>query len=234
MTILLITPTQNRETTLTSFLESHFSVVKPLQNPDVHWVNEPDVALAIEQVRDLAQSIVYVPYTSSTQFYILQQLERASVPAQNALLKIIEEPPAQTQIILTCQDTTAILPTILSRVVITDLASQAESQLTPEVALELQEFYSQLTTVSSSELIALAEKDSDRIEARRKLHLLVLWLHQRLLASMQTGTVDAKLGAQYTAHLTYLLDAIAQLNQNLNVKLVLENCYFNIHRTSHS
>lgn len=234
MTILLITPNQDRDTALASFLASHFDVTKPVGHADVHWVNEPDSALSIEQVRDLAQAIAYVPYTSRTQFYILQQLERASVPAQNALLKIIEEPPAQTQIILTSEDTTAILPTILSRVVVIDLASATATTLSPEMSAELEQMYHQLTTGSDSELIALAEKESDRIQARQKLSHLVVWLHHRLAAELGTSAPNPKLGTQYTTHTQYLLDAIGLLNQNLNLKLVLENCFFNIHKTSTS
>ncbi len=47
--------------------------------------------------------------------YLLLHLENASAAAQNALLKVLEEPPAKLQLILSASDLTAVLPTIVSR-----------------------------------------------------------------------------------------------------------------------
>jgi DNA polymerase-3 subunit delta' len=50
--------------------------------------------------------------------------------AANALLKALEEPPADSVIILTASDPNALLPTVLSRVVLVRVARLADSDVT--------------------------------------------------------------------------------------------------------
>jgi DNA polymerase-3 subunit delta' len=45
----------------------------------------------------------------------MREADRLTLPAQNALLKTLEEPPAGTTIIMTAQEPMALLPTVLSR-----------------------------------------------------------------------------------------------------------------------
>ena len=58
-----------------------------------------------------------VPY----KIYIVDEAEKLSPQAQNALLKTIEEPPAYAVILLLTANTGMLLPTILSRCVVLDL-----------------------------------------------------------------------------------------------------------------
>ena len=57
------------------------------------------------------------PYSSYYKIYIIDEAEKMTVQAQNALLKTIEEPPAYVVIILLTTNPEAFLPTILSRCV---------------------------------------------------------------------------------------------------------------------
>ena len=50
-----------------------------------------------------------------TMVYVINQIENMTVDAANSLLKFLEEPPTNTYAILTCQNETKVLPTILSR-----------------------------------------------------------------------------------------------------------------------
>lgn len=54
-----------------------------------------------------------------------------TVPASNALLKVLEEPPTNTQFYLTCDAADGLLPTIRSRCTLHSLTGHAESPLTP-------------------------------------------------------------------------------------------------------
>ena len=57
------------------------------------------------------------PYSSYYKIYIVDEAEKMTVQAQNALLKTIEEPPSYAVIILITTNQEAFLPTILSRCV---------------------------------------------------------------------------------------------------------------------
>jgi DNA polymerase-3 subunit delta' len=60
--------------------------------------------------------------------------------AANALLKVLEEPPADTHLILTASDPNALLPTILSRVVLVRVARLPDSVVTAFAHSQLPNF----------------------------------------------------------------------------------------------
>lgn len=77
-----------------------------------------DNVLSIDQIRDL-QNFLRLKTTGTKSIRRVVVLENAhlmTVEAQNALLKILEEPPLDTVIILTAQGERSLKPTIYSRV----------------------------------------------------------------------------------------------------------------------
>lgn len=69
-----------------------------------------------QSVDDFIHLIYLSPILSSKKIGIVENIDRFSPQALNALLKTLEEPPARAIIILTAQDASTVLPTILSRV----------------------------------------------------------------------------------------------------------------------
>jgi hypothetical protein len=77
---------------------------------------EDKASIGIEQIRRLQANLALRAYSSSGQRIILiDGAQRLTVEAQNALLKLMEEPPAATIIILTVTDPERLLPTVRSR-----------------------------------------------------------------------------------------------------------------------
>jgi hypothetical protein len=74
-------------------------------------------SISIEAIRDLQQfAKLKVPTGQQSQrFLVIHEAHMLTTEAQNALLKLLEEPPAGTTIILTAADEDALLPTIRSR-----------------------------------------------------------------------------------------------------------------------
>lgn len=92
---------------------------KPKANsPDLFVISPIKVAISIDQIRELKGHIYQKPLTLPYKFVIIEQAHKLTPEAQNALLKILEEPPTQAVIILQAVDKTQLLPTIISRVVI--------------------------------------------------------------------------------------------------------------------
>jgi len=78
-------------------------------------------AHGIASVRLLQRRLALTPVTGARKVVVVGDAERlvpqrSSPEAANALLKALEEPPADTTIVLTAADPEAVLPTILSRV----------------------------------------------------------------------------------------------------------------------
>ena len=71
--------------------------------------------LTIAQVRRLRSDLSLKPHSGQWRVGVIPEAERLGIPAQNALLKLIEEPPTQTVLILTAPSSASLLPTTVSR-----------------------------------------------------------------------------------------------------------------------
>ncbi|MFC1756167.1 hypothetical protein ACFLZK_02125 [Patescibacteria group bacterium] len=71
--------------------------------------------ISIVQIRKLIQFLTTKPYSSKNKVVVISQAEKMTTQAQNALLKILEEPPFFAIIILSSKTEQALLPTVLSR-----------------------------------------------------------------------------------------------------------------------
>ena len=70
---------------------------------------------SVDQVRELRDHIKYMPAHSKYKIYIIDEVHMLSMPAFNALLKTLEEPPAHVMFIFATTEPQKIPITILSR-----------------------------------------------------------------------------------------------------------------------
>jgi len=69
----------------------------------------------VEQVRELRQNAIYRPARSRHKIYIIDEVHMLSVPAFNALLKTLEEPPSHVKFIFATTEPNKVIATIQSR-----------------------------------------------------------------------------------------------------------------------
>lgn len=69
----------------------------------------------IDEVRDLRENVRYVPLKGTYKIYIIDEVHMLTAPAFNALLKTLEEPPAQVLFIFATTEPHQVPATILSR-----------------------------------------------------------------------------------------------------------------------
>jgi DNA polymerase III subunit delta' len=84
---------------------SDMMLVEPFENGSI----------GIDAVREIKNFLWQKPNASSRRTLIIDDAELATTEAQNALLKIAEEPPVSSLLILITSDIESILPTIASR-----------------------------------------------------------------------------------------------------------------------
>lgn len=86
-------------------------------HPDFHLVKGSGGARSfhISQVREIREEAWVAPNDGNRKVFLLVNGEEMSVQAQNALLKLIEEPPEGVYFILTCENRNQMLTTIRSR-----------------------------------------------------------------------------------------------------------------------
>jgi DNA polymerase-3 subunit delta' len=84
-------------------------------HPDVLLIEPEGQTIRVDQVRQLQKELVYRPYEGKRRVCILTAADRMAPHIPNTLLKTLEEPPLHTVIILLANNSSLMLPTILSR-----------------------------------------------------------------------------------------------------------------------
>ncbi len=97
-------------------------------HPDIIRVmHEKPATIGVEDIRNSVNNdVVIKPYSSKWKIYIINEAEKMTVQAQNALLKTLEEPPAYAVILLLTSNPEALLPTIQSRCVVMNMKPVAD------------------------------------------------------------------------------------------------------------
>ena len=91
--------------------------------PDIIYVShEKPNTISVDDIRaQINNDVAIKPYSSKYKVYIINEAEKMTPQAQNAILKTLEEPPAYAVIILLVSNVNTLLPTILSRCVVLNM-----------------------------------------------------------------------------------------------------------------
>lgn len=90
-------------------------------NPDITELSVDKTVIPVDAVRQL-RSDAYIKATRSAgRVFILPDAQRMNPQAQNALLKVLEEPPTGGLFLLTCGHARQLLDTVLSRAAVLSL-----------------------------------------------------------------------------------------------------------------
>jgi len=84
-------------------------------HPDVELIQPIKTSIGIDQVLSLHRKAARKPYEGMYKAYIIEEADKLTLPAANALLKLAEEPPPRTIIVLSATSDAAVLPTLRSR-----------------------------------------------------------------------------------------------------------------------
>ena len=125
--------------------------------PNLFYVKPQGSSIKIEQLRELKESLFYLPTEGYKKVCILYEADRLTLPAGNSLLKILEEPPEDVVFLLLSSRPWALLQTILSRCIHFPL-----KPLTDEGIGHLLESKKQLPPQQRDLLISLAEGNPGR------------------------------------------------------------------------
>lgn len=92
-------------------------------HPDIfeHCASGGANSFHVDVIREIVKDAYVQPNEARHKVYILGNAHCMSVSAQNALLKVLEEPPAYVVFILTAESKSMLLPTVLSRSVVVGL-----------------------------------------------------------------------------------------------------------------
>lgn len=112
----------------------------------------------VETVRQIRTDAYVLPNEAARKVYILYDVDNIAPPAQNALLKILEEPPAHVVFVLTCLQKSALLQTVLSRVLL--FACRGEDSFSEQAQHAAEEMLKAVLSVKELDLLQLTHAAS--------------------------------------------------------------------------
>jgi len=111
------------------------NLIQNKTHPDVIEIYPDGASVKIEQIRNLILSLAEKPIEGKNKFYILHEADTMTIEAQNAFLKTLEEPIAQSTVILLSDNLKKLIPTVLSRCQIQDFS---ETQVKPTLDIDIR------------------------------------------------------------------------------------------------
>lgn len=206
-------------------------------NPDVLLVTpENKQSLGIDQVRILKEELAKSPVQSSTRFFIIDEAQKLTLAAANALLNLLEEPVAPVVTILITNNTDQILPTIRSRTQIVNFTDGKKPDNKTTLLLEngfsqdeidelgntssldqaIKYFYQEMLELNSLALVS-AHKLAELAKGKAEQNYLLVMLKQMAQKDLNSG--NQKAGARM---LKYLVEIDKMQYSNVSFRNLLD------------
>lgn len=159
--------------------------------------------VSIAQVHELQKLLYFKPHSSDYKLAVILEAEQLSLVAQNALLKILEEPPAKSVIVLFAENKFSLLETVVSRCRVLFESGFVPQKFEYQLPLKFNDI---------KERMELAEKLSKKENISEILEQWLWQMREKLLG-----------GSPVEKQIEILLWARSILNTNVNRRVLLEN-----------
>lgn len=127
------------------------SCIKAAANshPDIPVFSAEDKAKAfkVDMVRSIRNEAYILPNEADKKVFILENAHSMGIEGQNAILKVLEEPPAYVNFILLCNSKSGFLPTVLSRAAVYSIG---EARLSNENTIPREKLVSAASDIAYS------------------------------------------------------------------------------------
>lgn len=174
-------------------------------SPDIFFIAPVKNSIIIDQIRELKAHIFQKPLKEKFKFVIIENADSAKAEAQNALLKILEEPPTQAILVLESSNNASLLPTILSRVITIKVKNKSEN---------IEEIFAEENIENALLKISDIENPKQFIDSQ------LIALSEKLIADIKSGKKTSK---QTTSLIEQYKEAKQMIIQNVNPASVLTN-----------
>ena len=191
----------------------------------------PAPTIGIDEIRRIKHILTLKPYGGLNRLIIIYEIDKATVEAQNALLKILEEPPVTTSLVLTTKNHHLLLPTITSRCQVIRIGKY---MVKVRDFSGIEETFLKFYKSSPGERIMLSQNlVNSKVEAVQLLDELVELLHRLLVHPANEAPVD-KINLTRQEIATLLTRAQAAKNyieRNVNYKATADVFLLGLPRT---
>ncbi len=172
--------------------------------------------LRVDQVRAMAADAVVLPNEAERKVYLIEDADRMNLQAQNAALKLLEEPPAGVHFLLCVTNPQQLLPTVRSRCA--ELVCSGGDEEADEDSRKLAAAFVRTAARGDPAELLRWCMENEGLDTRSAVSFLEST--QRLLADMACGRADARgLSRSAIVRLNGLTeDCLRRLKVNTGVK----------------
>lgn len=196
-------------------------------HPDI-WTVAPEDGkknITVAQIRSLRSEAYVKPHMSARRVFIIDMADTMNEQAQNALLKVLEEPPGSVLFILIAENKAALLDTVISRCTVLSLSppeiSEAEKYMVANTNYTAEQISPALKETGGNigaALNLLSGSSSDAVKAAEEFIRLMLSSDE--LGMLKTSAKFEKNRTEADAFLKELkLCTAAALKKNLTNSL---------------
>jgi DNA polymerase III gamma/tau subunit len=178
---------------------------------------ESEKQIGIADVKKIQSKAYLKPFKSKEKALVIAAILGLTIEAQNALLKLLEEPPNNTIILLLVDSIDSVLPTIRSR---------CQMILLEETTSENENLSDYLKLIDSIEKAGIGERlkiaqdlSKDKQETIKTIEKIILVLRAELLKNQNNKTLKRIKRSQEIYSMIK--------NTNVNLRLALENLFLN-------
>lgn len=189
-------------------------------SPDLFIISPIKKNLSIDQIRELKKHIFQKPVKDKFKFVLIEQAEKLTTEAQNALLKIFEEPPSHAVIVLEAKNKSQILPTIQSRAIIKSIYNDKFDA-------------DEINLLEETEISTLLEKIAEIENPADWLDNQMILLYQQLKTNLRANLPAGRQGPHHSSALiSAIIEKCAEtksiIESNVNPKFALANLIFSL------
>ncbi|MGB7606199.1 MAG: DNA polymerase III subunit delta' [Lutisporaceae bacterium] len=144
-------------------------------HPNIDIIKPSGASIKIKQIREVIAKVSKKPFENGYKVLIIDEADKMTQDAQDAFLKTLEEPPANTVFILLAENQNSLLPTVVSRCQVFYLKKvakqQIESFLLEKFSYDIEQISFAATSANGIIGRAIEMLNDQELQKLRKLHV---------------------------------------------------------------
>lgn len=190
-----------------------------LNHPDL-LIFDDEEKLGVEAVKKIKEFLSLKPYSAKGRGIAILSSQKLTLDAQNALLKILEEPPVSAVILLGADSDKNFLPTILSRCQVVSSGLRVQGSGLEKYYPEIE----RLINASLDDRFAFVEKLEDKEEFIRAL----VSYFSHVISTLSEVGGEKSQNPQFLEFANKLVDSEKYLAAKGNQRAILEYLMLNL------
>lgn len=192
---------------------------------------ENEKSIGIEEIRIIQKNLLLKPINGNIKAIVIDTNDAITIESQNALLKILEEPPNHTVIILIASKQELFLPTILSRCKIVNYQHNRAKNLSKDEIKEYTKLLGLIINAQIGEQLKYAQDfGKTKKEALLFLENMILSLREKMIEELtQKQHTDPQLHNSNLKTITALQKAYSSISTtNVSTRSIFEDLFFSL------